>query len=41
MKACVAAEGKTAKVVSDKPVPKCDDGEILVKVEAVTLNPTE
>lgn len=41
MKAVVAAEGKTAKVASNVTVPTLAKGEILVKVEAITLNPTE
>lgn len=41
MKAIVAADDKTAKVAEGVAVPKPGKGEILVKVEAVTLNPTE
>lgn len=41
MKAVVAGDNKTAKIDNDVPVPKLDKGEVLIKVEAVTLNPTE
>lgn len=34
-------KGKTPKVVSDHPVPSLGPGDILVKVKAVTLNPTD
>lgn len=40
MKALITAEGKTVKV-QDTPVPKPTEEEILVKNEAITLNPTE
>ena len=40
MKALITAEGKTAKV-QEVAVPKITDEEILVEVQAVTLNPTE
>lgn len=41
MKAVVAVEGKTVKVASNVAVPKLEKGEVLIKVEALTLNPTE
>ena len=41
MKAIVAGDDKTARLDNNIPVPKLEKGEILVKVEAVTLNPTE
>lgn len=41
MKAVITTDSKTAKLASDVAVPKLKQGEILIKVEAVTLNPTE
>jgi NADPH:quinone reductase-like Zn-dependent oxidoreductase len=41
MRAIITTASKTAKLASDVAVPKLLKGEILVKVEAVTLNPTE
>jgi NADPH:quinone reductase-like Zn-dependent oxidoreductase len=41
MKAIITTDSKTAKLASDVALPKLNKGEILVKVEAVTLNPTE
>lgn len=32
---------KSAKVVNDAPIPSCPDDYILVKVEAIALNPTD
>lgn len=40
MKALLSAEGKTAKE-EEISVPKPNQEEILIKNEAVTLNPTE
>lgn len=40
MKALVSVEGKTA-VVKDIPIPKPEEGEILVKVHYVAQNPTD
>lgn len=40
MKALISAEGKTASV-QETSVPKPTEEEILIKNEAVTLNPTE
>ena len=41
MKAVVVSDSKTVRVESSVAVPTPATGEILVKVEAVTLNPTE
>lgn len=41
MKAIITTASKTAKLASDVAVPKLSKGEVLVKVDAVTLNPTE
>lgn len=40
MKAYVTQEGHKAAVV-EVPVPSIDDDEVLVKVVAVALNPTD
>lgn len=41
MKAVVASEGHTA-TIQDRPLPQLTkEGEVLVKVEAVAINPTD
>lgn len=40
MKALITAEGKTVKV-QETSIPKPSEEEILIKNEAITLNPTE
>lgn len=37
----VTIHGKTAKLVSDRPVPSPRPDQLLVKVKAVALNPTD
>lgn len=40
MKALITEETKTAKV-EEIPVPEIDDDDVLVKTEAIALNPTD
>lgn len=37
----VSEKGQPPKVVSNKPIPSISAGEVLVRVKAVTLNPTD
>ncbi|OKL57753.1 hypothetical protein UA08_07101 [Talaromyces atroroseus] len=41
MKAVVYKDPKQSVLVSDRPIPKLRDGYILVKTEAIALNPTD
>jgi NADPH:quinone reductase-like Zn-dependent oxidoreductase len=41
MKAIVAGDDKTSRLDTNVAVPQLEKGEILIKVEAVTLNPTD
>lgn len=41
MKAVVYKEPKEAVLVSDRPIPKLRDGYLLIKNEAIALNPTD
>jgi NADPH:quinone reductase-like Zn-dependent oxidoreductase len=41
MKAVIYKDPQESELVSDRPIPKLRDGYILVKTEAIALNPTD